>query len=82
MSELNERRVRRKLARCGLRLEKNQHLHWTRREFGEGYQVVDPLQNMVVFGCFNREYEASLFDVVAFLEHRLQSAQGLVASRT
>ena len=56
-----EARVRRALAKRGQRLQKTPARSWLRDEYGPGYQILEG--NIVVYGCFSREYEATLTEV-------------------
>jgi hypothetical protein len=61
-----EARARRMLTKMGLRLNKAPTRHWTRKEYGAGYQIRNE-RNIVVAGCGNREYEMSFADVETFI---------------
>lgn len=63
---MSESTIRRVLASKGLRLSKTPARHWTRAEYGPGYMVTDE-RNVVVLGCCQREYDATLDDVRALL---------------
>lgn len=56
-----EAKARRQLAKWELRLNKAPSRHWTRKEYGVGYQLLKG--NMVVDGCCQREYEMTLEQV-------------------
>jgi hypothetical protein len=53
--------------RC-YRLEKTPARHWTRAEYGVGYQVLDD-RNVVIQGCYQREFEMTLEEVEEYVEH-------------
>jgi hypothetical protein len=63
--KIREDRLRRSLNKLEHRLEKTPARSWLREHYGPGYQVVD-LTNTVVFGCWNRQYQATLDEVEAF----------------
>ncbi|WP_100960421.1 hypothetical protein [Bosea sp. FBZP-16] len=63
---MTESNIRRALAAKGFRLSKTPARHWTRAEYGPGYMVTDD-RNVVVLGCSQREYDATLDDVLALL---------------
>ncbi len=63
---MSESTIRRLLAARGYRLRKAPARHWTRAEYGPGYMVTD-CRNVVVLGCRQREYDATLDDVKALL---------------
>ncbi|MBN9470195.1 MAG: hypothetical protein J0J10_15635 [Bosea sp.] len=63
---MTESQIRRALAAKGLRLKKAPSRHWTRAEYGPGYMVTDE-RNIVVLGCGQREFDATLADVAALL---------------
>ncbi len=60
-----ERSARRQLSRLGFRLEKTPARSWLRTEYGPGYQIIEG--NIVVAGCFTRQYEMTLEEVEARL---------------
>lgn len=62
----SEATIRRRLAAKGFTLQKTPARHWMRAEFGVGNQVVDD-RNVVVAGCYQREFDATLEQVEAFL---------------
>lgn len=63
---MTESTIRRALAAQGYRLSKTPARHWTRAEYGPGYQVVDD-RNVVVIGASQRPYDATLADIEALL---------------
>lgn len=66
MSELQtERRLRRKLSKYGYRLRKTPARSWMRQYYSPGFIITDQ-SNTVCFGCWTREYEATLEDVTEF----------------
>lgn len=65
--EQRESRVRRDLRRLGLRLNKAPARHWTRKEYGVGYMILEG-RNWVIEGCGQREYEMTLADVEDYLD--------------
>lgn len=60
-----EDRVRRILAKRGLRLEKTPARSWLRHHYPIGYMIVR--DNCVVEGCGSRPYQATLADIEAFM---------------
>lgn len=56
-----ERKLRYKLGKAGIKLEKTPARSWLREKYGVGYQITR--QNRVVLGCSSREYEATLDEV-------------------
>jgi len=62
---VSENTLRRHLSAKGYRLMKNPARHWTRSEYGVGYQVVDD-RNIIVAGCYQREFDASIEQVAEF----------------
>lgn len=63
---MTESNIRRALAAKGYRLKKTPARHWTRAEYGPGYMVTDD-RNVVVLGCGQREYDATLADAETLL---------------
>ncbi|AEG09298.1 hypothetical protein [Sinorhizobium meliloti] len=66
---LIESKIRRDLTKLGYRLKKTPARHYTRTEYGPGYEVIDE-RNVVVLGASQREYEATIDDVQAWLDAR------------
>lgn len=64
---LIESKIRRQLSKIGYRLKKTPARHYTRTEYGPGYEVIDE-RNVVVLGASQRESEARLEDVQAWLD--------------
>lgn len=62
-----ETKARRHLAKFSFRLNKAPARHWTRAEYGVGYQILDH-RNMIVQGCCQREYEMTLEQVEEHVE--------------
>lgn len=60
-----ERVARSRLISKGYRLNKAPARHWTRNEFGVGYQILRG--NQVVAGCCQREFEMDLKEVEDFV---------------
>lgn len=56
---LSESTIRRRLRAKGLRLEKAPARHWTSREYGPGYMVIDD-RNTVLLGATRRPYDGTL----------------------
>ncbi|ADH89250.1 hypothetical protein Snov_2903 [Ancylobacter novellus DSM 506] len=65
-ADMSESTIRRRLAKVGFRLQKTPAHHWTRAEFGTGYEVVDE-GDMLILGCSQRPYDATLEDVRTFV---------------
>lgn len=63
-----ERSVRRQLSRLGFRLEKTPARSWLRKEYGTGYQILEG--NIVVAGCFTRQFEMTLEEVETWVSDR------------
>lgn len=63
---LTEAIVRRALSKRDYLLRKTPSRHWTREYYGTGYMVLD-INNNIVLGAFQREYEATLTDVQNWL---------------
>ncbi|OYW66839.1 MAG: hypothetical protein B7Z40_09815 [Bosea sp. 12-68-7] len=63
---MSESAIRRALSAKGLRLSKTPARHWTRAEYGPGYMVTDE-RNIVVLGCSQHAYDATLDDVKTLL---------------
>lgn len=63
-----ERSARRQLSRLGFRLEKTPARSWLRKEYGPGYDILEG--NIVVAGCFTRQYEMTLEEVEAWVSDR------------
>jgi len=57
--------IRRTLSKHGYRLHKTPSRHWTRKYYDVGYMV--SRDNTVVIGCFSREYQASIGDVISLM---------------
>ncbi|CTQ56837.1 hypothetical protein LP7551_05401 [Roseibium album] len=68
-----ERNARRRLVNIGYRLHKTPARSWLRADYGLGYMIVDE-RNSVVFGCWYREFQATLEEVEAFIEAEVHSA--------
>lgn len=60
-----ESRVRRALAKQGMRLQKTPSRSWLRHHYGPGYQVVDD-RNCVITGCTHHEFQATIEEVEHF----------------
>jgi hypothetical protein len=54
------------LKELGLKLERNSMNHWTRKEFGPGYQILR--DNAVIEGCCQREFEMALEQVEDYIK--------------
>ncbi len=63
-----ERSARRHLSRLGFRLEKTPARSWLRKEYGVGYEILEG--NIVVAGCFTRQYELTLEEVETWVSDR------------
>lgn len=63
---MTESQIRRALAAKGYRLQKTPARHWSRAEYGPGYMVTDD-RNVVLLGCGQREYDATLADAETLL---------------
>ncbi len=63
--QARESRVRRALAKQGMRLQKTPARSWLRDAFGPGYQVVDD-RNCVLAGCTHHEFQATIEEIEVF----------------
>lgn len=61
----SESTIRLTITKAGYRLQKAPARHWTRAEYGPGYEVIDD-RNTLVLGGWHRPYDATLDDVKAF----------------
>ncbi|WP_439925429.1 hypothetical protein [Nitrobacter sp. JJSN] len=68
MTKIREQKARNQLKKHGFRLNKAPARHWTRAQYGVGYQLIAPTG--FVIGANQREYEMSLagvFEHIAWL---------------